>query len=183
LNYIFLAGIANSGDGHWQRAWHERLADSIWLEHKEWHAPNRDEWVKELQACLWKLHGSVVVVAHSLGCLLVAEWSRNHEDPSLAGAFLVAVPDPDGPAFPAEVRGFKDPTVTKLPFPSMVVASQDDPYGSIDFARGMAETWGAEFVDVGAKGHINATSGVGDWDDGWELFQAFMGSLTRDPSP
>ena len=89
--YVFLAGYGNSGDGHWQRAWHERLPGSVWVEHADWERAGRDEWVADVQKALWNVSGPMVVVAHSLGCLLLAEWCRNHEDPSLIGAFL-AVP-------------------------------------------------------------------------------------------
>ena len=175
--YVFLAGYGNSGEGHWQRAWYERLPGSVWVEHADWHNANRDEWVSDLQKALWKISGPMVVVAHSLGCLLLAEWCRNHEDPSLIGAFLVAVPNPDGVNFPGVVEGFEDLTAMELPFAAIVVASQDDPYADIDFARGMAETWGAEFVDIGAKGHINADSGVGEWDEGWGMLRLFVARL------
>jgi predicted alpha/beta hydrolase family esterase len=177
LTYVFLAGYGDSGDGHWQRAWLGRLPNAVWVAHEDWFAAQREEWVADVQKALWQISGPMVVVAHSLGCLLLAEWCRNHEDPSLVGAFLVAVPNPDGINFPGVVEGFEDPTAMELPFPAIVVASQDDPYADIEFARTIAETWGARFVDIGAKGHINADSGVGDWDEGWEMLREFVGTL------
>ena len=176
--FVFLAGYANSGDGHWQRTWSERLPGSVWVEHADWLNANREEWVADVQKALWNISGPMVVVAHSLGCLLLAEWCRNHEDPSLVGAFLVAVPNPDGINLPGVVEGFEDPTAMELPFSAIVVASADDPYADIDFARAIAETWGAEFVDIGARGHINADAGIGTWDEGWEMLQRFVGNLT-----
>ncbi|HET7812567.1 MAG TPA: alpha/beta hydrolase, partial [Steroidobacteraceae bacterium] len=53
--------------------------------------------------------------------------------------------------------------------PSIVVASRNDPYGTLDFARGCAQAWGSRFVDIGDAGHINAASGLGDWAAGHEL--------------
>lgn len=58
-----------------------------------------------------------------------------------------------------------------------MVASSDDPYGSLQHARHMAMDWAAGCVEVGALGHINAASGVGDWDTGWHLLQAFGAGL------
>lgn len=179
VTYVLLAGHGDSGEGHWQRIWHERLPGSVWVDHADWLNVDRDEWVSDLQKALWKISGPMVVVAHSLGCLLLAEWCRNHEDPSLVAAFLVAVPNPDGPSFPPEVNGFEDPTAMQLPFPSLVVASQDDPYAAIDYAQEVAETWGARLVNIGARGHINAASDIGEWAEGWELLQELVGN----PSP
>ena len=42
-------------------------------------------------------------------------------------------------------------------------------------AQRCATAWGSRFVDVGAGGHINADSGIGDWPSGYALFQEFMG--------
>jgi predicted alpha/beta hydrolase family esterase len=30
---------------------------------------------------------------------------------------------------------------------------------------------------VGAKGHINAESGIGAWDEGWGMLQVFVARL------
>jgi predicted alpha/beta hydrolase family esterase len=116
----------------------------------------------------------MVLIAHSLGCLVAAEWASDRDDPSVKGAFLVAPPDPYGNAFPPDAGGFGASVSARLAFPSIVVASQDDPYGSMEHAQAVAETWGSEFVDLGAKGHINAASGLGAWDEGWAMLARFM---------
>ena len=116
----------------------------------------------------------MVFVAHSLGCLVVAEWANERTDPSVTAAFMVAAPDPDGDAFPPGGGGFGMATKTALSFPTMMVASRDDPYASFDYARDLAETWGSELVDIGARGHINAASGLGEWEEGWSLLEAFL---------
>jgi predicted alpha/beta hydrolase family esterase len=41
----------------------------------------------------------------------------------------------------------------------------------LDRAQGFAEAWGSEFVNIGAAGHINTASGLGDWPQGFELLQ------------
>ncbi|WP_455774498.1 RBBP9/YdeN family alpha/beta hydrolase, partial [Burkholderia stabilis] len=62
-----------------------------------------------------------------------------------------------------DAHGFGPVPHERLPFPTCVVASSDDPYGSIAFARGCARAWGSAFHDIGPRGHINADSGLGDW--------------------
>lgn len=61
-----------------------------------------------------------------------------------------------------------------LPFPSLVVASSDDPYAGIDFARSCARDWGSRLAEVGAHGHINSDSGLGDWPEGRALLAALI---------
>ena len=177
VTFVFLAGVGNSGSEHWQRIWLDRVETGVWVEHEDWDAPDRDEWVSDLQKAVWKLRGDLVFVAHSLGCLLVAEWANQRNDPAIRGAFLVAPPDPYGPGFPPDAGGFGASVSSRFEFPSLVVASRDDPYGTIDFARGAAETWGSEFVDLGTRGHINASSGLGAWDEGWTMLQCFVDGL------
>jgi predicted alpha/beta hydrolase family esterase len=55
-----------------------------------------------------------------------------------------------------------------------VVASANDPLGSLAHAKHCAIAWGSTFVDIGLAGHINADSGHGEWCEGYALLQQFM---------
>jgi predicted alpha/beta hydrolase family esterase len=57
----------------------------------------------------------------------------------------------------------------------VVVASTDDPYGGIPFSQECAAAWGSSWREIGARGHINADSGLGDWDEG----RQWLASLAR----
>jgi predicted alpha/beta hydrolase family esterase len=57
-----------------------------------------------------------------------------------------------------------------LKFPSIIVASSDDPYGNLIFAQSCAIAWSSHFVNIGAAGHINTASGLGSWHDGFALY-------------
>ena len=170
---VFVAGIGNSGPEHWQALWHVELRPrGVWVEHATWDEPVRDVWVRELDQTLRAIHGPKVLVAHSLGCTLVTEWASQHEDEDVVAALLVAVPDVHGAAFPDEAVGFDTPELRVLPFRTVLVASQDDPYGTFAHASGTAAKLGAELVDVGALGHINSRSGLGRWSQGRALLDA-----------
>ncbi|MCC2308114.1 RBBP9/YdeN family alpha/beta hydrolase [Cellulomonas chengniuliangii] len=171
---VFVAGIGNSGPEHWQTLWHAELAHSVWVEHSSWDAPVRDVWVRELDEALRAVDGPKVLVAHSLGCTLVTEWAAQHKDEGVVAALLVAMPDVHGPVFPGEAVGFDTPELHDLPFRTVLVASQDDPYGAFAHAEGAAATLGAELVDVGALGHINSLSGLGRWTQGRALLDALL---------
>jgi len=176
MSVIFLAGINNSVKGHWQRRWFRRLG-GWWVEHADWARPNASDWVADLKRALGKVKGPRLLLCHSMGCLLAAEWARLHGDPGVAGAFLVGVPDVKADAYPKEAEGFGSPFGVRLPFPAMVVASRNDPYAGMEYSRRLAAHWGARLADVGEKGHINLNSGLGLWDEGLELLKGFLGSL------
>jgi predicted alpha/beta hydrolase family esterase len=51
------------------------------------------------------------------------------------------------------------------------VASSNDPFGNLEFAQSCALAWGSRFAGAGAVGHINSNSGLGEWREGFALFQ------------
>ena len=107
--------------------------------------------------------------------MAVAHWARDASPERLAqvrGALLVAPSDPEGPAYPDGPTGFAPVPLARLPFASIVVASTNDEYITLEQARRYADAWGSRFVDVGASGHLNSASGLGDWPDGRALLDA-----------
>ncbi|CDM60013.1 MULTISPECIES: RBBP9/YdeN family alpha/beta hydrolase [Rhizobium] len=171
MRTIFIAGIGNSEDEHWQRHWHRHLADSIWLEHADWDRPECDQWVRDLDDLLVSVPGPKFLVAHSLGCLVAVAWAQRHRDDSVVSAFLVAVPDPDGPTFPVEATGFAPILRQPLPLPATMIVSDDDPYSTPAYSRAVAEAWQTRAIEIGHRGHINLTSGLGFWQEGWDHFE------------
>lgn len=167
-------GIGNSGPGHWQSLWEQSRPDIVRITQRDWDNPDCAEWVDQLERTVERLGPDVVVVAHSLACLAVAHWAARPHAP-IRAALLVAVPDPDGPAFPAEAVGFAPVPATRFSFPSIVVASADDPYGSLSHAEACAAAWGSRLVDIGAAGHINAASNLGAWAEGYQLLRQISG--------
>ena len=141
------------------------------VQQHEWNQPICDDWVDTLEKYVMESNNSQVLIAHSLGCLLVAHWAAkttlNHK---VKGALLVAPPDPNDINFPKELARFAALPAEKLPFSSIVVASTDDPYASIDFSIACASMWGSMFLNLGNAGHINSSSGFGEWQEGYALF-------------
>jgi predicted alpha/beta hydrolase family esterase len=93
------------------------------------------------------------------------------------GSFLVAPPDVRRENFPDSVVGFQPPGEGRPPLPAVVVASTDDHYASFASAQAAAEAWGAELIDVGARGHINLASNLGAWNEGRRLLDEFVARL------
>ncbi|MDE1179410.1 alpha/beta hydrolase [Paraburkholderia sp.] len=172
---LVVPGIGNSGPAHWQTRWQSTHPTWQRLAVDDWDRVVCDDWVAAIDRQVRDSGPDTVIVAHSLGCLAVAHWGARHATP-VRGAWLVAVPDPEGPAFPSAASGFAPLPRGRLPFPGVIVASTDDPYGSAAHARDCADAWGSELHDVGARGHLNAASGLGDWPDGLASFSTFAGA-------
>jgi hypothetical protein len=165
---VVIPGIGNSGPGHWQTLWESEGTGFVRIAPQDWDRPELEDWVGALEAAAVTAGADSVLVAHSLGCLAVAHWAARTRA-RVSGALLVAVPDPEGAAFPPKGASFAQPPLQPLDFPSLVVASSDDMYGSVEHARRCAAAWRSRFVEIGTQGHINAASGLGAWAQGRSL--------------
>jgi predicted alpha/beta hydrolase family esterase len=88
---------------------------------------------------------------------------------------LVAPPDLNSaPGTLPALASFTPTPLVRLPFASLLVTSENDPYAGIDGAAGFTSHWGSEFVNMGAEGHINVDSGHGPWPIGQLYFQRFQ---------
>ncbi len=82
------------------------------------------------------------------------------------------------------LKTFQPTPTGPLPFPSILVASTDDPWIEIDRARTLATAWGSYFVDAGPQGHLNAASGIGWWEEGQALLDRVLDAASdRDSRP
>lgn len=178
LNTLVLPGYLNSGAGHWQTRWEALDPAFVRVQMPDWDHPSRDAWCRALDAALAAADTPVVFAAHSLGCLTTAFWASQYASAAqlakVVGALLVAVPDPAGPNFPRDATGFAPVPLARLPFPTIVVSSSDDPYGGVPFSQTCANAWGSRWIGLCTRGHINADSGLGDWEEG----RAWLASLT-----
>lgn len=168
---LLLPGYGDSGPAHWQSRW--EAADPqrfVRLRQRDWLQPRLEDWLANLEHAVADGGPLTRIAAHSLGCLLVAHWSARSRLP-LRAALLVAVPDPAGPHFPPAAADFADPPLQRLRFPGLVAISDDDPHGSPAYAHRCASAWGARTTRMGARGHLNADSGLGDWPQGLALLE------------
>ncbi len=165
---IIVPGWRDSGPGHWQTLWAERLPQARRVVQDDWHTPTRSAWVARLEETVLEQPGPVVIVAHSLGCITTA-----HMKPEVAarvrGALLVAPADPERRAV---LSDFAPVPYAALPYRSILVASSNDPYCPIRLAGAYARAWGSEFVRLQNAGHINVDSGHGEWPLGRALLQS-----------
>jgi predicted alpha/beta hydrolase family esterase len=172
---LILPGLAGSGPDHWQTRWERFYPRHRRVEQRDWDHPDREGWLATLEGALEAAGEPVALVAHSLGCALVAHAAGRPFAARVRAAFLVAPADVDSPiCTPVETHVFAPMPLPRLPFPATVVASRTDPYVTLERARGFAHAWGAELVDAGPLGHLNADSGLGDWPAGRAIFEALL---------
>ena len=174
---LMIPGYTNSGPDHWQSRWQSRLSTARRVEQAEWSKPVREDWVARLVEEVNRSTRPVVLVAHSLGVPTLIH-AVPHIAGKVAGAFLVAPPDVANPAIrPRHLMTFGPYPREPLPFPSLTVASRNDPFGTFEHADDIANAWGSLLVDAGESGHINAESGHGPWPEGTMVFAQFLNRL------
>ncbi|MFI5104053.1 MAG: RBBP9/YdeN family alpha/beta hydrolase [Terriglobales bacterium] len=170
---LVVPGWLNSGPQHWQTLWEQQNPIFLRVQQKDWDTPHKSWWLERITAEVRQSPGPIVFAAHSLGCLAVAHWCQTSPElvGKVKGALLVAPADVDRKDSPRELLDFAPVPQNPLPFPTIVVASNNDPYLAPDRAREIARAWGSRYVDVGSAGHINGDSGVGDWPEGKRLLR------------
>jgi prephenate dehydrogenase len=169
---LVLPGWQDSGPQHWQTIWEQAEPAFRRVQQKDWNTPRLSDWIEGISTEVARAQAPIVFAAHSLGCIALAHWA-NGAPPDLLnkikGALLAAPADAERPAFPEEIKNFAPVPRGRLPFPSIVVASSDDPYLTMERGREFAKQWGSRFEDIGAAGHISA--GLGDWPEGKRLLR------------
>lgn len=167
---VIMPGWRDSGPGHWQTLWAERLPAARRVVQDDWITPVKKSWVERLAATIMEAPGPVILAAHSLGCIAAV-----HLPPPAAarirGALLVAPADPTRRGALAD---FAPVPSQPLPYRSILVASTNDPFCPVRLAGAYARSWGCEFVRVPNAGHINVESGHGEWHLGLALLQSLV---------
>lgn len=176
-NVLIVPGYKGSGQAHWQ-TWIESHTNSRRVE-QDWDNPILARWSDNVRDAIDDSVGSIWIVAHSFGCLATLAAAIDRPD-RVAGVMLVAPADPER----FTVSGVRDQSdwhpvesiralipVQNLPFPSLVVGSDDDPWMKLTTVQLWSECWGSRLLILRSAGHINVASGFGPWPLGLSLFR------------
>jgi uncharacterized protein len=173
---LIVPGYTSSGPEHWQTRWEQKIQTARRVEQRDWLKPHFSEWQDALVAAVKAATKPVVLVAHSMGAITVVHAAKRLQ--KVKGAFLVA---PPGETYMVEHEDidlkFADVPRDPLPFPSVLVASRNDPFCPHLEAEEWAYAWGSAFSDAGESGHINTDSGHGPWPEGLMRFAGFLSKL------
>lgn len=184
---LIVPGLRDRTDNHWQPLLGMKL---MWSRPVRYVPPRGREnldlgaRVQAIQDALESIQGEVTIVAHSAGVLMLAHWAQQYRHANIVGALLAApadleTPMPAGyPTLPAlQKNGWLPVPRQRLPFPSIVAASNNDPLASLTRVEKLARDWGSELVQLGEVGHLNPASGYGDWP----LAVQLIARLDRNP--
>jgi len=160
LDLIFVPESGKPGLDHWQARWAAKLSSARFLGRGE--GEHAAAAVARAAAAARK---PIYFIAHSTGALAVVQAAPLLSRLDVRGALLVAPPDSaawatlDGGTWGEVPR-------ERLPFPAIVIASRTDPWASYEESQALAQSWGAELIDAGEAGRLDAASGHGPWPEG-----------------
>ena len=133
--------------------------------------------VEAIEHTVQPIEGPIIFVAHSGGVIMLLHWAQKYRH-EVKGALLAAPPDFETPlpaGYPTmdvlQSNGWLPVPSRRLPFPSLVAASTNDPLATYASVERMASAWGSTLVNVGAVGHLNPASGYGEWLRAEQLIQ------------
>ncbi len=164
---LFVPGLRNSDEQHWQSRWEEKLPNSKRIELAEWDTPDLEKWKQGIRAQLQNIDQPVVIIAHSFGTLASASIAQEFPE-KIAALFLVAPADPDKFQIAAQLP--QQP----LPVPAQIIASSNDPWLTEAKAAYWALLWGTDYLRFKNVGHINSASNLGDWPEGIAQLQRLL---------
>lgn len=182
---LIVPGLYGSELQHWQTWIERKLPNTQRVEQEDWDNPILPIWANAISQHIEQARGKIWIIAHSFGCL-ASVYAAQKNPTKIAGAMLVAPTNPSR----FSLHGFqagelyisaRDNITLHLPkqaldFPSVVVASSNDPWMPLESAETWADTWESRFINIGAAGHINVASGFGAWPQGLALFEEFKQS-------
>lgn len=172
IKYINIPGLHNSDEEHWQSIWEKKYPNQFYrIIQKNWDQPDCETWINQIENMLTEFDTSqLILIGHSIGCMAIVHWLQTFKHP-VKGVLFVAPSDAEKPNFPTYISGFTPIPKSKLSYPSILVASTDDHVSSIERCLEFSSNWGSQLIILENAGHIEAISGFGDWQQGFELLK------------
>jgi hypothetical protein len=168
MAFLILHGLQGSGPDHWQ-TWlaaqlRERGERVSYPDLPEPDSPRLDAWLEVLDRELRDVDG-VVVLCHSLACVLWLQRAHRSAGPPVERVLLVAPPSPsvELPAqgfFPLAVE---PSDVARAAASTRLVWADDDPYCPEGAGRLYADPLELHGGELPGGGHINPDAGFGPW--------------------
>ena len=186
-NILIVPGLYGSELQHWQTWIENKLPNTLRVEQEDWDNPIFHLWSDNVLKALMQKNGKSWIIAHSFGCL-ISIYAAMKCPEKVAGAMLVALANPArfntqgfvGNSAYLAATGNISAQLPKqaLPFPSVIIASNNDPWMPLAQAEQWADVWESRFINVGAAGHINVASGHGAWSQGLAIFNELRATQT-----
>ena len=179
FDFLLLPGLGNSGVDHWQSHWSMAFPNASRVLQDDWDTPQLPDWLARLDNAVAQGKRPAILIAHSLGVAVAVHWLASREPGRVKAAFLVAPSDVESADHtPDTIRNFAPLPRTRLPVPTITVASSDDPFVTLERACTFASDWGSAFHDAGALGHLNGVSRLGLWPQGLVLLGRLLNRVS-----
>ena len=175
IRVLLVPGGGGSGPDHWHTYWEADNRNVQRVNQTDWNDGTREDWVTALDEHINISNDPVILVAHSLGCILVSHWAETHRGHVL-GALMVAPADIEGPWVPSGslYERFKPIPLNRFPFATTIVASTNDPYLTPDRAEKFSVSWGSRLEFVGPLEHIGSEARLHNWVEGWHILERLL---------
>ncbi len=182
---LIVPGLRDHVADHWQTLLAAKLKNVRTVPPLEHDRLSRAARVAAVERELAEIDGPVVIVAHSAGAITTAHWAT-HGTRRIQGALLATPADLETPmpaGYPTldalRDNGWLPLPRQRLPFPSVVAASVDDPLARFERTSELARAWGSELVNLGPVGHLNPASGFGEWPRAMRIVEALAAGGRR----
>lgn len=166
---LMVPGLRDHMPDHWQTILEKKLPKAVTVPRIGKDKLSCAAWLLTLDESLAQIEGPIVLVAHSAGCIIVAHWAQRLRR-TIKGALLATPPDFESPlpeGYPTQEvlsqNGWLPTPLKRLPFPSIVAASANDPLARAERVATLAKAWGSRYVNIGNVGHLNPAAGYGAW--------------------
>ena len=169
-DFVLVPGLYDSGPDHWQTVWQQRFPFWKRVTQRKWDDPYIELWISATSRLVKQCSRPVILVGHSFGALASSCVAQELPE-KVAGLMLVAPAEPSLFGVDNIVPEFN------LGVPSVVVASHNDRVMSFSRAIHWSSVWGADLVDLGQAGHINAEAGFSSWLYGLEVLRELAGKI------
>lgn len=186
--FLIIHGFGGSTEGHWQEWLAKKLREAgfpvYFPQLPDWFHPDKDTWLSALKETMDRIkEEKLVVVTHSLGCVLWLHYAALKAGRKAARVILVSPPSPHlrpgalrvfFPDSPEKERQAEESVQRFYPFPAetgilqsaadrtVIVASSTDPFlpdhSILDYT-----VYQVPIILLPDMGHINLKTGYGPW--------------------
>ncbi len=168
------------GADDWPGRWRAKLSTARFVAPADASDTRLEAWAAAVAGAARAATRPGLFVGHGSGAAAIVEAARAVDGADIRGAFLVAPPDEAGLERLTGARWTA--ARAPLPWPSLVVASRNDADGAFDAVAALASDWGAELIDAGFAGALDAASGHGPWPEGLMRLAGFLKKIGERPN-
>ena len=173
FDLLIVPRLGGPAEGEWPSRWQAKLSTARFVHPADPADRRREAWTEAIAGAAREAKRPALLVGHGTGAAAIAEAAKALGSADVRGAFLVAPPDeqslgrlagdgleprPRAPAL-AERRGREPQRSARAPM--------------MRSSRSLAD-WGAELIDAGEAGGLDAASGHGPWPEGLMRLAAFI---------